>query len=101
MDIYHLVSFDAFLMIRLWSTCNEGDLGSIPGSGRSPGRRAWQPIPVFSPGESYGQRSLADYSPWGHKESDRTARLNTAHGFERGDHTCKVSCQGLHDGNRT
>ena len=26
---------------------------------------------------SYGQRGLADYSTWGHKESDRTERLNT------------------------
>ena len=30
------------------------------------------PTPVFLPGESYGQRSLAGYSPWGHKESDAT-----------------------------
>ena len=28
-----------------------------------PWRRAWLPIPVFLPGESYGQRSLAGYSP--------------------------------------
>ena len=28
------------------------------------------PTPVFMPGESLGQRSLADYSPQGHKESD-------------------------------
>ena len=28
--------------------------------------------PVFWPGESHGQRSLAGYSPWGHKESDTT-----------------------------
>ena len=27
-------------------------------------RRAWQPTPVFLPGESHGQRSLAGYSPW-------------------------------------
>ena len=32
----------------------------------------WQPTPVFLPGESEGQRSLAGYSPWGHKESDKT-----------------------------
>ena len=32
-------------------------------------RRAWQPTPVFSPGESHGQRSLAGCRPWGHKES--------------------------------
>ena len=28
------------------------------------------------PGKSHGQRSLTDYSPWGHKESDITERLN-------------------------
>ena len=28
-----------------------------------------QPTPVFLPGESHGQRSLAGYGPWGHKES--------------------------------
>ena len=30
----------------------------------------WQPTPVFLPGESHGQWSLAGYSPEGHKESD-------------------------------
>ena len=35
-------------------------------------RRAWQLTPVFLPGESYGQRNLANYSPWGRKESDTT-----------------------------
>ena len=35
----------------------------------------WQPTPVFLPGKSHGQRSLADYSPWGLKESDRTEQL--------------------------
>ena len=28
------------------------DLGSIPGFGKTPWRRAWQPTPVFLPGES-------------------------------------------------
>ena len=37
-----------------------------------PWRRAWQPTPVFLPGESHGQKSLAGYSPWGCKESDTT-----------------------------
>ena len=37
-----------------------------------PWRRKWQPTPVFLPGESHGQRSLAGYSPWVHKESDMT-----------------------------
>ena len=35
-----------------------------------PWRRKWQPTPVFLPGKSHGQRSLAGYSPRGHKESD-------------------------------
>ena len=83
-----------------------GNVGLIPGLGRSPGggngnplqysslnntmnRRAWQAIVhgvtksqtqlsnltlalAFLPGESHGQRSLAGYSPWSHKESDTT-----------------------------
>ena len=54
---------------------NAGDIrdaGLIPGSGRSHLRRVWQPIPVFLPGGSLGQRSLAGYSPKGHKELDMT-----------------------------
>ena len=45
-----------------------------------PWRRKWQPIPVFLPGESHGQRSLVGYSPWGHTESDTTkaSLLSTA-----------------------
>ena len=45
------------------------------GLGRSPGERKWQPTPVFSPGKSHGQRSLAGYSPWGRRESDTTEQL--------------------------
>ena len=33
------------------STCNAGDLGSIPGFGKIPWKRAWQPTPVFLPRE--------------------------------------------------
>ena len=40
--------------------------------GKIPWRRAWQPTPVFLPGGSHGQRSLAGCSPWGYKESDVT-----------------------------
>ena len=40
---------------------NIRDTGSIPGLGGSPG--AWQPTPVFLPGESHGQRGLVGYSP--------------------------------------
>jgi len=37
-----------------------------------PWRRAWQPTPIFLPGEFHGQSSLAGYSPWDHKESGTT-----------------------------
>ena len=40
-------------------------------------RKAWQPTPVFLPGESHGQRTLAEYSPWGCKELDTTQAHNT------------------------
>ena len=33
---------------------------------------AWQPTPVFLPGEYHGQRNLAGYSSWGCRESDMT-----------------------------
>ena len=52
------------------------DLGSIPGSGRSPGGRHGNPL-VSLPAESPGQSSLAGYSLWGHKESDLTEQLST------------------------
>ena len=45
-------------------SANAGDMGLIPGSGRSNWRRKWQLTPAFSPGKSHGQRSLAGYSPW-------------------------------------
>ena len=35
-------------------------------------RRKWQPLLVFLPGESHGQRSLVGYSPWGCKEEHMT-----------------------------
>ena len=40
--------------------------------GKIPWRRAWQSTPLFLPRESHGQRSLADYSPWGRKVLDMT-----------------------------
>ena len=60
-------------------TCNEGDPGDLPRSGRFR-RRAWQPTPVFLPGESHGQSSLAGYSPWDHKESDTTVTNHSTAG---------------------
>ena len=54
------------------------DLGLIPGLRRSSRRRAWQPIQVFLPGESRGQRIVAGCSPWGHKSQTQLKRLRTA-----------------------
>ena len=44
--------------------------GFDPWFEKIPCRRKWQLSPVFLPGKSHGQRSLAGYSPWGCKESD-------------------------------
>ena len=47
-------------------------LGFDPQVGKIPWRREWQPILVFLPGESHGQRNLAAYNPYCHKESEMT-----------------------------
>ena len=46
------------------SACSAGDLHSISWSGRFPGDGR-EPIPVFLPGESHVQKSLAGHSRWG------------------------------------
>ena len=50
-----------------------------PWVGKISWRRAWQPTPVFVPGESHAQRNLMGYSPWGCKESDTTEVTQHAH----------------------
>ena len=54
------------------SACNAGDLGSIPGLGRSPGGGHGSPLQYSCLENPQGQRRLAGYSPWGRKESDMT-----------------------------
>ena len=49
------------------SAGDKGDVGLIPGSGRSPGRGHGQPTPIFLPGESHGRQILAGCGPWGRK----------------------------------
>ena len=56
------------------SACNAEDLGSIPGLGRVPWRRKWQPTPVFLRGEFH--------SPWGHRVGHDRATF-TSLGVER------------------
>ena len=59
------------------SFANVGNAGLIPGGGKTPRRRKWQPTPVFLTGKFHGQRSLVGYSPWGRKESDMAEWVNT------------------------
>ena len=47
--------------------------------GKMPWSRKWQPTPVFLPGKSHGQKSLAGYHPWHHKESDTTKHTCISH----------------------
>ena len=61
------------------STCNAGDLGSIPGLGRSPGGMHGNLLQYSCLENSHGQKSLVGYSSWGHKESDMTEQLSIAH----------------------
>ena len=52
---------------------NEGDardVGSVPGSGRSPGLGNGNLLHYFCHGKYHGQRNLVGYGPWGHKDSD-------------------------------
>ena len=57
------------------SACSVGDLGCIPGWGRSPWRRERPPTPVFWPGKSHGKRSLVRDRCSGYKDSDKTKWL--------------------------
>ena len=58
--------------------CNAGDLGlNLPWVGKIPWRKAWQPTPVFLPGECTWTEDLVGYSPWGCKELDLTTQLTT------------------------
>ena len=58
------------------STCNVGDLGSIPGMGRSPRRGHGNPLQYSCLENSHRQ---VRWGPWGCKESDTTEWLSTAH----------------------
>ena len=57
------------------SACNAGDVGSVPGLGRSPGEVDGNPLQYSCLENPMDQRSLVPYSPWGHKELDTTERL--------------------------
>ena len=67
--------------------------GFNPWVRKIPWRKKWQPTPVFLPGESYGQRSLAGYSPWGRKQSEMTEMTTHAWGTVYGASSQVVQAQ--------
>ena len=69
------------------STCNVGDLGSIPGLGRFPGEGKGYPIQYSGPREFHGL-----YSPWGRKESDTTKRLSLSEQWNRTGGPERIPC---------
>ena len=74
---------------RRWKRC-----GFNPWCGKIPWRRAWQPTPVFLPGEFHGQRSLAGRSPWGvQRVGNNGARMHTQR-IKPKDRVCGQGCQG-------
>ena len=69
------------------SACSAGNLGLIPGLGRSPEGGHGNPLQYSCLENPHGQRSLVCYSLWGRTESDRTERLSTqAHT----QHSCQM-----------
>ena len=67
------------------SACNAGDLGSIPGLGRSPGGGHSNPLQYTCLENPHRQRNLVGYSPWRCKESGRTGQLSVSHHTIKGD----------------
>ena len=71
--ILPLVAYQMVLVVKIPANAEDvSDTGLIPGLWKIPWRRAWPPTPVFLPGVSSGQRSLAGDSSWGRRELDRT-----------------------------
>ena len=68
------------------STCSVGDLGSIPGLGRSHGGGHGSPLQYSCLESPRGQRSL--YSPWGHKELETTDPLGAQHEYREEQSPC-------------
>ena len=61
------------------STCNAGDLGSIPGSRRSPGEENGYLLQYFGLKNPMDREALRATSPWDHKKSDTTEQLTLFH----------------------
>ena len=59
------------------STCNVGELDSIPALRKSTGGRHGNPLQYTCLENPHGQRSIVGYGPRGHKELDTTEQLST------------------------
>ena len=70
-DFHYLFSYCGKLKWKE-SAHSLGDLGLIPGSGRSPGEGNGNPLQYSCLEKSHGRRNLVGYSPWGCKELDTT-----------------------------
>ena len=67
-----------------------GDLGPIPGFGRSPGGGHGNPLQYSCLENLHGQRSLEDYISRGHTESNTTEQLNTYSSSKKQEGTSQV-----------
>ena len=74
MSYPHTWGFPSVAVVKnpLANAGDSKDAGSISWFWKIPWRKKWQPISIFLPEKSHGQRSLAGYSPWGLKELDVT-----------------------------
>ena len=78
MEKEHLITFIVLILLTQGFAggsvvknlpASAGDVGLIPGSGRSTGEGNGNPL-QYSSRKFLSERSLVGYSPWGHKESD-------------------------------
>ena len=78
--IHSIISWASLVAQSVKKKCtfNVGDLGSIPGLGRSPGGGHGNPFQYSCLEHLLGQRSLAGYNPWCCSESDMTEQFSTA-----------------------
>ena len=71
-----------------------GDLGSVPGLGRSPGGGHGDPLQYSCLENPHGQRSLAGYSPQGCRKSDMAEQLSTAQSIIYANIVKTIKCPG-------
>ena len=85
--IEHLVSGTARRLFAIWAIreAQRGNLSRRPGFslwvGKIPCRREWLSTPICLLGEFHGQKTLADYSPWDHKELDTPEGLTHRYAY--------------------